>query len=155
MDNITINLNDLMENMEQLAEDAKIYLSKKDGDFYYITGYIMEVAEKGNRILDIEEWEQESLDIANDILKNGSEYILVPNIESVKEEDIIKDYINTIKEEEINKKFKDAINSKEGSRKFKNLLVDLDMYSNWDEYIENYYKNLAIKWCEENKINFQ
>lgn len=155
MNGAIVNLNDLIENMEQVSEDAKIYFSKNDGDFHYITGDIMKLAKKNGEISNLSEWEVDIFQIAKEILNNKEEYILVPKLAFIDETKIINLFIDTIQNNKEQEELRSAINSKEGERKFKNLLVEFNINEEWDKYLEGYYKKQAIQWCNENNLEYK
>ena len=100
------------------------------------------------------EWEQENRIIAIDVVENFENYIELPTQYDVNEYEIMENFCLTVSDQRKQESLLTTIKGKGAFRRFKDKIIDFDMEDQWYSYRDERFKQIAIEWCLENKINF-
>ena len=80
--------------------------------------------------------------------------IILPTQYEINEYQIVVDFIETIDNETIKEELQRVIQGKGAFRRFKDYCFHANIIQDWYEYKEQKYKEIAIKWCIDNKLQY-
>lgn len=100
----------------------------------------------------IGEYEELSEDEIDELFE---ESIILPTQYEINEYQIMVDFIDTINNLEIRNNLQRLIQGKEAFRRFKDYCFEANIIQDWYDYKEQKYKEIAIKWCEQNELKYK
>ena len=151
---IQINLKDIIEEMEIQFEESRSLLNITTGEIVLVTSEDLRTVEDEKTFDILPEWEQENKMIAIDVVENFENYIELPTKYEVNEYEIIENFCLTVSDQRKQESLLRAIRGKGAFRRFKDEIIDFEMEEQWYSYREECFKQIAIEWCQENKINY-
>ena len=148
-----IDLNDIIECMEFEGELLTHYYNQNTGVIMYIEdeSTASYKAEDINNIESFEEWERELIMALNDFKINRDNYIQLPTHEEINEHGMMIEFCNLIEDEEERNKILDK---KDNFRALREAIENIGLGNRWYDFREDTERNIAIKWCEENRIEY-
>ncbi|MDU3724735.1 UPF0158 family protein [Clostridium celatum] len=151
-----VNLSDLIECIEFEGELLSHYYNKKTGVIIYkedssTSSY---KAEDIKNLESFEEWERELIVSLNDLKENPSDYIQLPNKDEIDEYGMMEMFCNTLENKELEQKILGEVNGKDKFRELREAIQNNGLMNEWYDYRENAEKQLAIKWCKDNAIEY-
>jgi hypothetical protein len=152
--NIQVKLKDIIEEMEMQIEESLSLLNMKTGEIVLVTSEDLRAAEDEKPFEHLPEWEQENRKIAIDVVENFENYIELPTKYEVNEYEIMENFCLTLSDQQKQESLLRAIKGKGAFRRFKDKIIDFEMEEQWYTYRDESFKQIAIEWCQENKINF-
>jgi hypothetical protein len=152
--NIRVKLKDIIEEMEIQFEDSRSLLNIKTGEIVLVTSEDLRAVEDEEPYDQLPEWEQENRIIAIDVVENFENYIELPTKYEVNEYEIMENFCLTVSDHRKQDSLLRAIKGKGAFRRFKDKIIDFEMEEQWYSYRDENFKQIAIEWCQENKINF-
>ena len=150
---LKVDLNDVIECIEFEGELLQHYYNKNTGVIIYIEDSST-ATYKANDIHNLdnfEEWEKELILSLNDFKENPQDYIQLPSHEDINEHGMMIEFCNNIEDTEVKKKI---LNNKDSFRDLRQSIENEGLINNWYDYREDAEKNLAIKWCKDNNIEY-
>lgn len=152
--NYKVDLEKVIEAMEIADDQIRYYYYKKTEEIVFITDEEQRVADdyELSELDTYEEWERDFIEMAIDIEANYQDYILLPDKLEVNEYQIMTDFAYSMDD---NKKMNILLNELNGRgafRNFSNKVKSLGLNKKWYEFRENSYKEVAIKWCDDNNL---
>jgi len=84
-----------------------------------------------------------------------SESIPLPSHFDINEYQIMKDFIETIDDLLLYKQLLIAINGQGAFRRFKDTCINFNIIDKWYEFQNKRYEEIALKWCQNNKIEYE
>ncbi|MEH7483120.1 UPF0158 family protein, partial [Neobacillus drentensis] len=72
----------------------------------------------------------------------------------VNEYEIMENFCLTVSDQSKQESLLRAIKEKGAFKRFKDKIIDFEMEEQWYSYRDECFKQIAIEWCQENKINF-
>ncbi|MDQ0201726.1 UPF0158 family protein [Neobacillus ginsengisoli] len=151
---IQVKLKDLIEEMEIQFEESHSFLNIKTGEIVLVSSDDLRAVEDERPFDYLTEWEQENRMIAIDVVENFENYIELPTKYDVNEYEIMENFCLTISDQRKQESLLRAIKGKGDFRRFKDKIIDCEMEDQWYSYRDECFKQIAIEWCRENKINF-
>lgn len=148
-----VNLNDVVECIEFEGELLTHYYNKKTGIIIYIedSSTATYKAEDINNIENFEEWERELINSLYDFKKNPDDYIQLPTHDDIDEHGMMIEFSNKIEDSEV----RNIILANENSvRELRNAIEKAGLTNQWYDYRESAERDLAIKWCNDNNIEY-
>ena len=94
---------------------------------------------------DLEDEDEELMAQVEDDEENR--YYALPSQYDIHEYRIMEDYIDELDDDRLAREFSRTIRGKGAFRRFKDTLIDYGMIQKWYDYKEQYYWQLARKWC--------
>ncbi|RDW14955.1 UPF0158 family protein [Oceanobacillus chungangensis] len=152
--NIRVKLKDIIEEMEIQFEESLSLLNMKTGEIVLVTSEDLSAVEDEKPFDHLPEWEQENRKIAIDVVENFENYIELPTKYEVNEYEIMENFCLTVRDQRKQESFLRAIKGKGAFRRFKDKIIDFEMEGQWYTYRDESFKQIAIEWCQKNKINF-
>ncbi|MDQ6596443.1 UPF0158 family protein [Bacillus salipaludis] len=151
---IQVKLKDIIEEMEIQFEESRSLLNIKTGEFVLVTSEDQRAAEDEKPFDHLPEWEQENRMIAIDVVENFENYLELPTKYEVNEYEIMENFCLTVSDQRKQESLLRAIKGKGAFRRFKDKIIDFEIEDQWYLYRDECFKQIAIEWCKENKINF-
>ncbi|MBT2695863.1 hypothetical protein J7E79_00170 [Bacillus sp. ISL-40] len=151
---IQVKLKDIIEEMEIQFEESHSLLNIKTGEIVLVTSEDLREVEDEKPFDHLPEWEQENRMIAIDVVENFENYIELPTKYEVNEYEIMEDFCLTVSDQRKQDSLLRAIKGKGAFRRFKDKIIDFELEEQWYSYRDENFKQIAIEWCQENKINF-
>lgn len=151
--NIQVNLKDIIEEMEIQFEKSLSLLNMKTGEIVLVTSEDLRAAEE-EPFDHLPEWQQENRKIAIDVVENFENYIELPTKYDVNEYKIMENFCLSVSNQWKQEALLRAIKGKGAFRRFKDKIIDFEMEEQWYTYRYECFKQIAIKWCQGNNINF-
>jgi len=131
---LKVNLDELCSAMEDSSEEHAYYLDLQTGEILFSSDYM-------------DEMEAEKL---RDVDQNPERYEPIPNTESYKGYQDIKDFIATVEDEHLAELFEVVIDGKGAFRRFKDLLARYpDQQEKWFRFSDERGRERALEWLEE------
>ena len=118
------------------------YMIKKENSFIFIDLNMVTTSEYEKVIDEIKQYE-------------GERYYFLPNKYFFHDSDIIEEYIDEKDKEMIQEELEKLFYGKGKYRRFKDTLKRHRLENDYYNYREKYLRNMAIEWCEKNKIEYE
>jgi Uncharacterised protein family (UPF0158) len=152
--NIQVKLKDITEEMEVQLEESRSLLNIKTGEIVLVSSENLRAAEDEKPFVYLPEWEQENRMIAIDVVDNFENYIELPTKYEVNEYEIMENFCLTVNDQRKHESLLRGIRGKGAFRRFKDKIIDFEIEEQWYSYRNKCFKQIAIEWCQENKINY-
>ena len=81
--------------------------------------------------------------------------IILPTQYEINEYQIIEDFIETIENVEINNNLQRLIQGKGAFRRFKDYCAKMNIIQEWYDFKNKRYKEIAIEWSKQNKLEYK
>lgn len=91
--------------------------------------------------------------LEDEIDENWNRYLRLPTKFEIHEYRIMEEFVWTLKGERANK-LERAIQGRGAFRRFKDMINYMGIEQQWYDYEAEYYKKLAIKWCQEQGLEY-
>jgi hypothetical protein len=147
-------IKDIIEELEMQIDGYRSFIKIRTGEVFSVAEDDLIDAEDEKSIDDLQDWQIENLEIANEIVENFEEYKELPSKYEIDEYKMIKDFCLTVKDEKIQNILLITIEGKGAFRRFKDAAIELNIDMDWYSYRDRRYKDLAIAWCQNNDIEY-
>lgn len=140
-----VDINDVIEAIEYENEFLDHYYNKK-------TGVIIYKEDDGTTVPDLdnteglEEWQVELFKELKDLEDHPENYIKLPGHDELHEGRMMKKFLDK-------RSLKNDINE-ENIEKLKKMIEDKCLLSEWYDFREDLEREIAVKWCEDNNIEY-
>lgn len=151
---IHVKLKDIIEEMEIQFEESSSLLNIKTGEIVLVTSEDLRAAEDEKPFDHLPEWERENRMVVIDVVENFENYIELPTKYDVNEYEIMENFCLTVSEQRKQESLLRAIRGKGAFRRFKDKIIDFGIEEQWYSCQDECFKQIAIEWCQENKIDF-
>lgn len=152
--NIQVKLQAIIEEMEIHFEESRAFLNIKTGELILVTSDDLRAAEDEEPFDHLPDWQQENLMVANDVVENFEDYIELPTKYEVNEYEIMEDFCLTISDLSKQDMLLRSIKGKGAFKRFKDQIIDFEIEDQWYSYRKERFKQIAIKWCQDNNLNY-
>jgi|LGOV01.1.fsa_nt_gb hypothetical protein len=150
-----IKLEDVIECLELDFEESAYYYHVASESIIMLTDEEVSYAENEKDPEDAPEWQRENILLAYEFYDSSpAEFISLPDRYEVNEYQMMERFIMTLRNEKISDKLWNAINGRGAFRNFRYVVDHNGLQDEWYNYREAQYKEIAIAWCEENKVEF-
>lgn len=131
-----VKLGDIIDALEfaNSGTDSNAYFNPKTKEIIYI-----------DEFTDMNEDEKE--DIYDSCISLPTKY-------EIDEYNMMKEFIEGVKDERLCNQLYISINGRGAFRRFKDTCINYDIIDDWYKFRDEQYKNIAIKWCKENNIDY-
>ena len=140
-----VDINDVIEAIEYENEFLDHYYNKN-------TGVIIYKEDDGTTVPDLdnteglEEWQVELFKELKDLEDHPENYIKLPGHDELHEGRMMKKFLDK-------RSLKNDINE-ENIEKLKKMIEDKCLLSEWYDFREDLEREIAVKWCEDNNIEY-
>lgn len=152
--NEPVKLKDIIEEMEVQFEESRSFLNIVTGEIVSVTSEDLRAAEDEEPLDHLPEWEQENRMIAMDLVENFENYIELPTKDELNEYEMMENFCLKVTDQRKQESLLRDIRGKGAFRRFKDNIINFDLEEQWYSYRDECYKQIAINWCQENKINY-
>jgi len=151
---IQVKLKDIIEEVEVQMEDSRSLLNIKTGEIVIVTSEDLVAAEDQEPFDHLPEWERENRKIAIDVMENFENYVELPTKYNLNEYKIMEDFCLSVSDSRMQDSLLKAIRGKGAFRRFKDKIVSFDIEDQWYSYQNERFKQIVIKWCQNNQLNY-
>ncbi|MFC0273689.1 UPF0158 family protein [Metabacillus herbersteinensis] len=151
---IQVKLQAIIEEMEIQFEESRTFLNIKTGEIIVVTSDDIRAVEDEEALDHLQRWQQENLMVANDVVENFENYIELPTKYEINEYEIMEDFCLTISDQREQDILLRSIKGKGAFRRFKDKTIEYEIEDQWYSYRDDRLKQIVIKWCRDNKINY-
>ena len=152
-----VYLKDVIESMEFENELLNHFYNKKTGVIIYKEDFSTSTysAEDINKIDEFEEWERELIYNLQDLEENPDNYIQLPQKDELYELKMMMDFCNSFSDISLENNLDiNSADEKTKLHKIKQIIQDKELINEWYDYREDTERELAIKWCDDNNIEY-
>ena len=89
------------------------------------------------------------------IESNPERFYCLPTKYDIHEYSIMEDFVDELPSGRARNELASAIHGKGAFRRFKTGIIYHRIEQEWYTYRDNAYKQIAIRWCEENEIEYE
>lgn len=152
---IKVKLSEIIAGMDSQSDERLSYLNKETGELVSISDYELRIAESGDPLEEYSEWQRDLIKIAKEILEDKeNKFVSLPSRFDIDEYMMMEKFVLSVKDDHISNYLYAAIKGKKAFRRFKDGVLRFGIEKDWYMYRESEFKEIAIRWCEENKINY-
>lgn len=151
---ILVKLNSIIEAIDVQISESSSYLNKKTGEILMFMEEELTSAEKEDSLEDCPGWQQENILAAREMLDHEDDYLQLPSAYDINQYRIMEKFCFSIKSREISEALRNTIKGKGAFRRFKDALDKLDYTDEWYKYRALTIRQIAIDWCDSNRIEF-
>ena len=150
-----VKLDDITDALEDQSEEGGAYLDKDTGEVVILSEEDFYAAREGNAIEDYPDWQHNHILFAQRVENEDANLIALPSKFDIHEYHIMKEYCHSIEDEDISRELSYSLRGSGAFRRFKDTIQHLNIADNWYAYREKALRNIAIEWCEENKVEYR
>ncbi len=132
-----IKLDDVIDALEFVNSgiDSSVHYNEKTNEFIYISDYS---------------------DMDTDAKENIYDTCIeLPTKYDIDEYEMMEEFIETIDDVRLYNQLQIAISGKGAFRRFKDTCINFEIIDDWYKFRDERYKEIAIDWCDKNKIEFE
>ena len=133
-----IRLSDIVDAIEMMDQYSEYFLDKKTGEIEWVSDMAMT--------------QEEQEEIYDRLDEHG--FYRLPTSYDIRDYDIMEDFVNTLSDSMYDR-LASAIQGKGAFRRFKDTVYNLGIEQEWYDFQAAAYKRKAIRWCEENDIEYE
>jgi hypothetical protein len=149
---VTVVLQDIMDALEMQIDEQSSYLDLDTGKVETVSDHLLgEAEEPGDEEPDLSEWGEEEWEMAKKIMASDR-FVELPTKFDVHEWQIMEDFSNTVKSANVRADLSHALHGAGAFRHFKHNLQRHGIEKDWYAFRTDALRQIAINWCEENKI---
>ena len=128
-----VKLNDVLDGLEMVNQDRNFYYNPETEEIFF------------TNIWNFDEDDEELLEKS----------IMLPTQYHIDEYSIMEEFIETVKDIRLQNQLYISINGKGAFRRFKDTCINFDIIDDWYKFRNKKYKEIAIRWCMKNNIEFE
>ena len=149
-----VNIAKITDGLEMQFDESSAYLNKEDGEVYVVSDEELRAAEEGDPIDDFPDWQQQGIEIAEQIIRDDN-YIMLPSKFEVHEYAIMEEFCYSVADSNVSDALQIAIRGKGAFRRFKDTCHKFGIIDQWYSFRTEALKEIAIAWCKENKLEYE
>jgi hypothetical protein len=150
---LTVKLNDVIEALEEAAEECAHYLDRKTGEIALITNEEMEAAEEDELISEYPDWQREAILKAREILTSEN-FVALPDQFDIHEYKIMEDFCLVFEDRRVGEDLRRLIKGSGAFRRFKDAVYSMGADKAWYEFRRAEIEKIAIQWLEAQQIPY-
>lgn len=128
-----VKLNDVLDSLEMVNQDRNFYYNPETEEIFF------------TNIWNFDEDDEELLEKS----------IMLPTQYHIDEYSMMEEFIETVKDIRLRNQLYISINGKGAFRRFKDTCINFDIIDDWYKFRDKKYKEIAIRWCMKNNIEFE
>ena len=136
---VTVFVEDIATALDESFNDWQQFLNIQTGEIEVLSN---------DRLLDTDEELAKKIDTSNDYIKLPSQYDL-------NEYQIMENFADNVNDVRIAKKLWIALNGRKPFRRFKDTINYLGIAQDYYKFRFQAYLDIAVEWCEDNKIPYE
>lgn len=135
---VKVKLSDIIDAIEMTDQYSEDFLDRETGEIVRISDMTMSIDEQ-----------EEACE-----LLDAHGFYRLPSSFDIREYDIMKDFVYSLPESQQSRLAR-AISGRGAFRRFKDMIHQLGLADRWYEYQASAYRKKAIRWCEENGLEYE
>jgi hypothetical protein len=148
----TVHLNDIIDALEMQFDDSFSYLDLDAGQVITLSEDLLREAEEhGEEEPDVPDWQKAEWEIAKRIVSTDR-FITLPTKFDVNEWEIMQDFSRSMESDGVRDELSRAIHGAGAFRNFKDTVSRLGIEPAWFAFRADALRQIALEWCEENRI---
>lgn len=151
---LQVKLSDIIDAMQFQTDESTSYLNRKTGEVITDTDEEIQAAEDGEPLEEYPEWEHDVIKVAREILDHEEDFIPLPSKFDIHEYNIMERFCLSIEDQEVSMPLYHAIKGRGAFSRFKEAIHTFGIANAWYNYRGEALKQIAIDWCDENKIRW-
>ena len=148
-----VKLNDVIEALDEAAEECAHYLDRNTGEIVMISNEEMEAAEEDELISEYPDWQREPILKALEVLKSEN-FVELPGQFDIHEYKIMEDFCLELENRQVGEHLLRLIKGSGAFRRFKDGIYSLGIEKDWYRFRKEEIEKIAIQWLEEQKIPY-
>ncbi|NMD72893.1 hypothetical protein HHO41_22005 [Bacillus sp. DNRA2] len=149
-----VKLKDIIEGIEMQSEELRSFFNLKTGEVVYVPLEALSMAEEGEEVENLSDWQQDDVETAIDIIENFDAYVSLPTSFEINEYKMIEGFCFSLSDNNKRDMLLNSIKGKGAFRRFRDNVNRLGIERQWYEYRDNCYKEIARELCESNNIGY-
>ena len=154
-----INLDEIVDALDFVSDETSSYYCKTTSAVCFIEDDALRMAEDELESPDesSDEFfglEEESMQVARQIVANEDDFIRLPDQFEIHEYSIIQEFCESRPDEAVSRELSDEITGKGAFRSFRRAIDRLGLTDDWYKYRDDAFKCIARDWCEENDVPY-
>ena len=145
-----VKIDEIVEAMKLQFNTWNTFLNIKTGEIVYVSDDELQSAEDD----ELSDWELDDVSAAIDILENEADYIELPTQFDINEYHMITTFCHSVEDSQIRSQLLAAVRGKGAFRRFKDLITQYEIEDEWYAYRDKCYREIAIRWCQNNGIEW-
>ena len=152
-----VSLKEIVNRLDCFVDGWNCYLNKKTGDIVEIQREYLSIAEESedDDLSEYEDWEQDAIREAVDVVESWGDYVELPDREEVNEYRIMENFCYSQEDDKLRSKLCYAIDGKGAFRRFRDAIIQHGIEEEWDSYKDKTLCETAREWCEFNQIDYK
>ena len=149
----TVLLNDIVEALQMQTEDSFAFLDADSGTVEHVSKDLMSAAEDGedeDMADDLPDWQKPEWEIVLRIV-SADRFLRLPTSFEIHEWSIMQDFANSVQSRRIGDELDDALHGSGAFRNFRATLRRHGIESDWDRFLGDELRQIAIDWCEKHE----
>ncbi len=133
-----VKLSDIIDAIEMMDQYSEYFLDKKTGEIEWVSDMAMTQKEQ-----------EETYDRLDE---HG--FYRLPTSFDIRDYDIMENFVDSLSGS-VHDRLSSAIKGKGAFRRFKDTVYHLGIDQEWYDFQSAAYRRKAIRWCEENGIEYE
>jgi hypothetical protein len=150
----TVHLNDIIDSLEMQFDEYLSYLDLEAGQVVAVSENLLHEAEESGEEPDLPDWQKGEWEVAKMIVSTDR-FRPLPTKFDVHEWGIMEAFSRSMESEDMRDELSSAIYGAGAFRNFKDTVRRLGIESAWFAFRADALRQIALDWCEENKIVWQ
>ena len=153
---VTIEIVKIVDALETF-EGWQAFLNVETGEVEEVSNEMLSMAEEtdGDEEPELSDDDQDEFDLATKIVSNPENFLSLPDEDDIHEWSIMEKFAESVKSGRIREELLRALHAKGAYRRFKDAVARHDIQSDWYEFRDEALKQIAIGWCEANKLTWK
>lgn len=148
-----IKLSEVVEGFEMVSFENRAFIDRERLELVNIDYHYLAKAEDDEPYESMLDWEQELMNLAREIIENGTRYIELSKFD-LDEYRMMERFCFTVSDPAKEEALLDAINGRGAFRRFKDLIHRLNIAGDWYDYRDEAYKQAARDFCDMHEIKY-
>jgi len=153
-----VSLKEIVDRLDFFMDGWNHYLNKKTGDIVEIQMEYLSIAEESeddDDFSEYEDWEQDAIREAVDVVENWGDYVELPDREEVNEYRIMENFCYSQEDDKLRNKLCHSIDGKGAFRRFRDVIIKHGIEKEWDSYKYETLCEIVCEWCEFHEIDYK
>lgn len=129
-----LKISKIIDGLDMNSDEIEVYFNLKNQELVMSYNY---------------ELYEEDEETFNDVL------IRLPNQYEIHEYSMMESFMETIDDNILYNQLLIAIHGSGAFRRFKDTCINFNVIDKWYKYRDKKYKEIAIKWCNDNEIEYE
>jgi Uncharacterised protein family (UPF0158) len=151
---IPVPLQDVVDEMDSLTDEATAYLNRGTGELYTIRVDELDLVEHEDDPGDLPDWQRETLSKAREIV-DSEDWLPLPNKFDIHEYAIMQEFCLSVDNPRLKDELLNAIRGSGAFRYFRDTIRRHAIQEAWYQYRHDAFEKKAIEWLEENGIAYK